>query len=221
MSLMALILIIGAPALVSVIDDDIAYDGARIYDYDDSTVFSGSIAGRTIGDTNGENPLASVTTSIFTPTESGTGYIFNLDHTNLPLWYIRAACDLKDLIEDGVRIITVTAPDVVHLTYVADKSYRFVETAENIYTLNISSVDAVSILSFTGNEVLTFGFSDNVLPTSLPATGIFEFDLEMKEYYSIAYGELIVGATGVLLIVCAILATPWVGTTGLTIKRRR
>lgn len=225
MSLMALILICAAPALVSVIDDKaatgITYQTPGLTEAADKYSPSSTWSADTPADTV-------KTFSVIPGSENDGTTIITMDDLSAKE-YIKTVkglnIDQSVFTDDKVRKIVLTFDTddvrrVMLITYVGTQpTYQesdFTEISDGVWELDVDSIALARLLSDDINEIdLRIAFNEGAFP------GAFSMKAETFATYNIAYGEIIIGATGVLLIVCAILATPWVGTTGLTVKRRR
>lgn len=226
MSLMALILIMGAPALVSVIDDSAQSDHMiAMGPYVESDLANPRIT------FNEDTPSGADTTFSYIPGSTNNGtHVFTM---NTPANKIYAKSFLGLIIDNSIfdagvsRIVLnfsgTDVTDVRFLTMTPGSAYsavHFVEIldADGVGTNSfVCDIDSYSLAKIKSNDIspsINIVFDDGF-------SGSFEMTSETYAFTTIPYGEIIVGATGVLLIVCAILATPWVGTTGLTIRRRR
>ena len=220
MSLMALILICAAPALVSVIDAD-----SSSTSYDSPIV----MPPRALSDIGfvADTPEEIVRT--YSTLDYDGGYSTALDRTASAkyLAYESVVFDkTEDMRFDKIVISVDGVIKNIQFTYVYNglKVYAGLFTpvldasgaSTGVYEYVVSSLHQTRILS-DGCTKIGYGI------TFLPDNSLISWSVDYEFYsnVSIPYGEIIIGATGVLLIVCAILATPWVGTTGLTVKRRR
>jgi len=209
LSLMALILIVGAPALIAMIDNedsthdlivksDISsyFDDGRFYGVwhekpDDVTVsYDGLVDGNTVVitadyyDYSGSFDIGDLDVSLLTDLaklELRSSEILNVGFRT------------SIILEDGYRIQSSISED-------------------GVLTFSPSSVDLIKI---SNSEI----FNIRITPTD--PTSVIELEFTPYYQYTIPYGEIIIGATGVLLMVCAIFATPWFGIGGITAKPRR
>jgi len=226
MSLMALILIIGAPALVSMIDDSAQSEHMiPLGSYTEDDLSAPWV--RKMVDAPAD---ADMTFSYISGADNGGTHVFTLN-TLANKAYVNAIEGIKidnSVFDGGVSrvILSFDGSDVLDVrlvTSIPGESYsyvRFVEILDadgvgtNVFVCDLDSYQLTKIKANDLSPGIAIGFNGGF-------SGVFEMTSETYASTTIPYGEIIVGATGVLLIVCAILATPWVGTTGLTIRRRR
>lgn len=221
MTMMAVILICAAPALVSIIDDN---HSASI-----ETPIDGLIPldegykvylGFRVSPDEPEDKTVSVVN------EDGT-YIVAMDNpaTAPTVTYYTFDGFKKSALSDVTKIVlTIDSDKVKSIRFIYGNTWKtFTNVVDangnstNTWIFEPSSVDKARIQSdvgFIGIRVL-FAVGD------APASLIMEYDTYGTT--SIAYGEIIIGATGVLLLICAFLATPWVGLSGYTgpVRKRR
>lgn len=227
MSLMALILIIGAPALVSVIDDSMESDhlvpmGAYVpYEnaelgltaISDAPEFDRTYAYLPAADNNGTNVLIMNTTSDgkYVDTVSGN----RLANSNFDNGVTRIVINVESGDIKGVYLAHTNDDGSAWGINNFDPVLDELGNRTGTYILDIDQIILAKIRANESNPSVSFKID------SAEFDGVLSWTSDVYSSTTIAYGEIIVGATGVLLIVCAILATPWVGTTGLTVKRRR
>jgi len=223
MSLMALILIIGAPALVSVIDDSAQSDHMiAMGSYTEDPTTYGVLSLTWKADTPAE---AYKTFSFLAASENDGTNVFVLNALTSKAYFDRINAgifvDSSDFAAGVSKIILHFDGDV--------KSIRFIPSADNLpYSFaSFKQIDDTNTWVLDIDQVMLAKLKANDAKGSIQIyvgedfDGTLSWTSETYASTTIPYGEIIVGATGVLLIVCAILATPWVGTTGLTIRRRR
>jgi hypothetical protein len=221
MSLMALILIVGAPALVSVIDDSAQSDHMlTMGSYTEVPDVSLGLSWKV--DTPAE---ADKTFSFFAASENDGTNIFVLNALTSKAYFDRINTgifvDSSDFAAGVSKIILHFDGDVtaIRLVPIGDNlpyshaSFKQIDDT-NTWVLDIDQVMLAKLKANDANGSIQIYVGEDF-------DGTLSWTSETYAYTTIPYGEIIVGATGVLLIVCAILATPWVGTTGLTVKRRR
>ena len=226
MSLMALILIIGAPALVSTIDDShnqdilvtndlVAADDTGLLDsiywnpsapVDTDRTYSALIDGNNVS-----YALSSVSSKQYV----GVYRLYNIDpsvFSSISKLNINTSVELNPASRVELTTDAGATIKMYGFTAIYDANNNLVG-----YEKDFSSYEKTLI---SGSNIKSVGILFQILTTGT-APEYAEFEINPEIGITIPYGEIIVGATGVLLIVCAILATPWVGTTGLTIKRRK
>ena len=212
MTMMAVILVCAAPALVSIVDssmdeNSISYDHA--YEKEGSTASTINVDGVWSSlDSLIPSVNDGVWASVLTSDQMANGsYVF--------MKYDSSA------LRDGARHIEFTCNvSKVSLIFNSDVNPKseHVLTADDdgVFRYTLDSLDSVRFKTgYFDCVLISVSGSHNVLPALL------ELELFVGKDYIIPYAEIIIGATGALLLVCAILATPWVSTSGLTVKRRR
>jgi hypothetical protein len=230
MSLMAVILVCAAPAVVSMIDDSMESE---------HMVAMGSY-------TEAETPGLGLMWDTDTPEEAVKSFSFipasENEGTNVFVLDAISSKEFMYSINSGVLIDNAdfeAGVSKIVLNFDGDvSSIRFVPIIEGapysfVLFTQIMTTDEL------GNEIGTNSWElelDQIMLTKLRSNGanaslqIYvgdDFDgtltwtSETYKFTTIPYGEMIIGATGVMLLVCAILATPWFSTSGLIIKRRR
>mgnify|MGYP000872141584 CR=1 FL=1 len=222
MSLMALILIIGAPALVSVIDDSMSSQVMTKISFEDEDNLA-----ITYVDTSGVWQTGDKLASLY-PSMNDGSYFYTVsnpaDATSVKMISIHslAPTEIPDFNRMTITIdgdqptssyfsVNSTTSSTTHPRYNIDA----IESNPGVWVIDADSIDRAKLGASQYDTWSIMIIYDGGLTTGSTVM------VETYTASTIAYGEIIVGATGVLLIVCAILATPWVGTTGLTIKRRR
>jgi len=217
MSMMAVILVCAAPALVSIIDDSYAYEGSSETQLLDVPYTSASFVR-----ISGTQDRADV--SYISPSENDGIFAIALndpaDVENVA--YARFyGIDMAPLMS-GIgtfKIITSSDVSLVNLSISSyDEGISKVslpltqsEVDPSVWTGSLNSVELVKLMS----GAYDYMFVDMTGPNEL-----YDMQIFAVGDYSIPYGEMIIGATGVLLLICALLATPWFSTSGLTIRRR-
>lgn len=213
MSLMALILIVGAPALVSMIDNSINEDYAVEVALDDTNAFGSYDMGSTF-------PVASDVVTIL-PSDGGW-MISPLDQSKVPtITAYRMYYDGSAFSSADPTIVTVSlsgTPTSVVFRFTTDTGaqvFPMVLGDDGSYSITLTSADKILLTSGSVNKVMIFATYQ-----AGTAPAVFSGAVTAYSMVTVPYAEIIVGATGALLIVCALLATPWLGTSGLTIRRR-
>lgn len=206
LSLLAIVLVVGAPALVSIIDDSYSasietpVNGLVPLDTG-YKVYLGSSA-------DPEDKTVSVVN------EDGT-YIVAMDKpaTAPTVTYYTFDGFSKSALSDVTKIVlTIDSDKVNHIRFIYGNTWKLFTnivdtdgTPTNTWIFEPSSIDRARIQSdvgFIGIRVL-FTVGD------APAALTMEYDTYGTS--SIAYGEIIVGLSGIVLMLCALFATPRFG----------
>lgn len=212
MSLMAVILLCGAPVLIASIDSkDSTHDlivERDISSYFADATFSGYWGEKPEGVTVSYDGLVDGNSVIITADYDEYAGVFRICDLDISL-----LTDLSKLELISSEILRMGTSSSIKLD---DGSYLpFSKSEDGVLTFSPSSVDLIKI-----NNSETF----DITLWSLDPTSMIELEFTPYYQYTIPYGEIIIGATGVLLMVCALLATPWFGLSGYTgrrITRRR
>lgn len=208
MSLMAIILICAAPALVSTIDDKVSasfesqIDG--LVELDEFNIFVGSSADVALKTVSSIKDNGSYTVALDTPATASTVSCYTFDGFS------------KSAMADVTKIVlTFDTDKIEQIRFIFGGTLVLFENVADAdgnptttWTYELSSIDKARIQSdvgFIGIRVL-FALGD--------APAALTMDYETFGASSIAYGEIIVGATGALLLICALFATPYFGLNG-------
>jgi hypothetical protein len=199
MSMMAVILVCAAPALVSAIDDTLSYEHTFEADLDPDLY---TVHARKTGET--PLPLSYVVDPV-DPSIITIAFPEGSD----PTMYLYVLITNETKIFDGqvrnLRFTVTGDPTKVYINSIGGLN----KLSDGVFLTDVSTIDNER-LSDSSFEFQVHGCDE-----------VFTVDIDIEKSASFAYGDFIIGATGVLLLTCAILATPWFGTSGLTIKRRR
>jgi len=214
MSMMAVILVCAAPALVSVIDDTVneQYDMPLSPEFIDPRINSinMSLQGEPVEGTDlgidiiREDNVITVLSS--TPGYKGTLSTFVMD---------------KAIVKDVSKIV-ITSSSEHSLLLIESGGHNISGTYDSDlgqYTFSLSSIEKHYIMQTASDDLAI-----NVIDTPLSGNtfeAVETFTIEVYGSVMIPYAEIIIGATGALLLICALLATPWFSTSGITVKRRR
>jgi len=219
MSLMAIILICAAPALVSVIDDSAQSDHMiAMGPYVESDLANPRIT------FNEDMPSGADGTFSYIPGSANNGtHVFTM---NTPANKIYAKSFLGFVIDNSIFDVGVSrivlnfsgtdVTDVRFLTLIPGSAYSavpFVEIldADGVGTNSfVCDIDSYSLAKIKSNDIspsINIVFDDGF-------SGSFEMTSETYAFTTIPYGEIIVGATGALLLICALFATPYFGLNG-------
>jgi len=216
MSMMAVILVCAAPAVVSMIDDSYTTDVSVLSTFDDEDI--------TVNYKVSEEWAVPGSLSMLKPSENNGSYLFAAnvaDDVPLITSITINGFEISDFENLGrIEMTTNSAPSAITF-YVGGDGVTSHSIPGNydadtqVWNFDLDSVDRAKIGSdgYT-SVILTMRYTAG---TALSAT-----ELVIVPYgtMTISYGEIIIGATGVLLLICALLATPWFSTSGLTIRRR-
>lgn len=216
LSFVACLVVVGAPALVSIIDDsyvesyDFTYSAVPVED--DFRLASYSIktpAGESYSDPTVVMVVNDGVFSIIGPEENYRG------------WLIVFGFD-KSVIDDGVGKIILTgnftkAPSFRIVTG-TDSTHDVLSTRigdTDQYEIVFSSVDKIKIRASESDEFyLRIGSSSTDFHPE-----VLSFTVDLVQNTVIPYGEIIIGATGAILLLCALFATPFFGVKGYTGKK--
>lgn len=216
MSLMAVILLCGAPALIASIDSKDStqdfYVEKDISPYFADANFTGFWGEKPEGVIISYDGLVDGNSVVVTADYddySGAYTIHNVD--------ISLLTDLAKLELRSSEILNVGYYGTVLILDDEYDEYRIEPSIseDGVLTFNISSLDLINI---SNHETFKIRFS------AVDPASVIELEFTPYYQYTIPYGEIIIGATGVLLMICALLATPWYGLSGYTgrrITRRR
>ncbi len=221
MTMMAVILVCAAPALVSIIDDSAQSEHMlAMGSYTEAPTVPLSMTWK--ADTPAQ---ANKTFSFLAASENDGTNVFVLNALTSKAYFISintgVYIDSSDFAAGVSRIILNFDGDVNEI--------RLVPIGENIpYSFALfKQIDDTNTWVLDIDQVMLAKLKANDAKGSIQIyvgedfDGTLSWTSETYAYTTIPYGEIIIGATGALLIVCAILATPWVSTPGLTVKRRR
>ena len=221
LSLMALILIVGAPALVSVIDDyTVPFEfesDLSVKSLDDLKIISHQPT-----KVNGVNTTVEEKATII---RDGNSYSIVHAVTGSYGWIYIKDFD-NTMVKDGVSKIVVTTSSPINIDIrfyngaVFDTFSLSRDDTNTVHTLELSSVDIAKIRSYPVDamDVILCGVVADDHPFDEAVTTV---TVSAYGNVMIPYGEIIIGATGAILIVCALFATPWFGIGGITAKPRR
>lgn len=216
MSLMAALLVVGAPALVSIIDD------SMIYDMDSSAPF--------IEKDTPYGPLSKrISGSMPVGTDVSLSYVKGSDNNGVHLITLNTISSaqyvgsVEHIFIDNSTFSKGVTKVILHFDDASDiASVRFsTNLPDQSYTyLTMSKVGSDSFeleidrflyakLSDTGHDPqLQIIFIEGAF------SGLLSFSSEVEYVYSLDYGSLIIGATGALLLICALFATPYFSILG-------
>lgn len=221
MSMMAVILVCAAPALVSIIDDSYTYEGSLETQLLDVPSTKDSF----IMVPTEEFPVNYASVSYIPASENDGKFVMVLNdpsEVNNVTYARFYGIDIAPLMSGAgdVKVVTSSDADSVRLGLRSNdedisgrwEPFTQSETDPSVWTISLDSIDLIKLESGTYDYMYIDIYGQSEL---------FDMEIFASGEYVIPYGEIIIGATGVLLLICAILATPWFSTSGLTIKRRR
>jgi len=214
MSLMAIILICAAPALVSVIDDTYVYEGTSEVQLVDTDIapMSSFIRAPTP-----EDPVNNASASYIPASENDGTFVLVLNDSSEINNVTYARFDGIDVapLMSGTGLKVVTSSDLIRVTvnlYNSDddtlNSQIYLTQSEadtSVWSKSLSSVDLVKIRSGAYDYAMVYMVGPNEL---------YDMEIYSVGEYLIPYGEIVVGATGALLLICALFATPYFGLNG-------
>jgi hypothetical protein len=223
---MAMVLLIGAPALISVIEDTMTEDISYVGDYLPSEtgfrVVTIPINDYVIPEGVSMSNISSYENNTLTVIQDHTEVSskiksFGIYDNNLSN-FINGVTKIS--ITSDVNISSINFWSKVNdVTKINDNFVNLLDendlpTNTWVYTLN--SIDKVRL---TSDDLVSYWFGINLVPGY--DSDIFIADITAEYGSTINYGEIIIGLTGGLLLTCALFATPWFGAGGLNIKKTR
>lgn len=220
--MMAVILVCAAPALVSIIDDSAQSEHMiSMGSYTEAPTYGVQSLGWKV-DTPAE---VNKTFSFLAASENDGTNVFVLNALTSKAYFDHISSgiyiDNSDFAAGVSKIILHVDGDIKYIRFspVGENiPYSFVYFKKigdtNTFVLDIDQVMLAKLKANDAKGSIQIYVGEDF-------DGTLSWTSETYAYTTIPYGEIIIGATGALLIVCAILATPWVSTSGLTVKRRR
>lgn len=204
LSLLAIVLVVGAPALVSIIDDSATYEYTNdivLYDVPSEMASYARV------------PDSMISVSQIPASDNNGVHFIAIDDQSLAssVTYIRFyGIDMAPLTDGAtsLTIVTEAAPDTIRLGAKSNGSNpiwsRFVQSADDptVWTYDLSSIERAM---FASDNI------DRIYIDFYGALGSADMKISAAGSQSIAYGEIIIGATGAVLLLCALLATPYFG----------
>ena len=204
LSLLAIVLVVGAPALVSVIDDSVnqEYDILQVPDYSDppliypnntriqgEVVSASDLGVEVIRDDN------TITILSDTPGYSGVLTMFLLD---------------KSIITSASKIVIKSAEYSDIFLEAGDHDVHGIYDSDmHQYVFALSSIDRHYIMStdsdYLGVNIVNTSASGNTY------SAVESLTIEIYGSTIIPYAEIIIGLSGIVLMLCALFATPWFG----------
>lgn len=212
MSMMAVILVCAAPALVSIIDDS---DKTIIHTADGLNFKDSDISNYSIPFWKSDTPVDLVKT--YAASDIGS-IVYSFDSPEASDYVRVYEIRNLDFSDKGLTKIDVSVSepiDSIRLKVDSMIFYDFAKISDTDYSLDVNQITALNLASGDRVAVLIYTLAEYDYGSG--------FVVDSSTYYgtTIAYGEIIIGGTGVLLMVCALLATPWFGVGGITKKKRR
>lgn len=215
-SMFAIILIIGAPALISIIDDSYTYEGVsetQLLDVTDDYSF--------IRITNEEGSETADTSYIPASENDGIFVIALNDPSDIDkVRFARiSGIDIAPLMSGAGNVKIITSSDLSSISLITQGednnivvSFIQSEVDPTVWTASLSSLDLIKLKS---------GAYDFMYVQMYGPNEIYDMEIFAVGEYVIPYGEIIIGMTGGLLLICALFATPWFDVDGLNIKKKR
>lgn len=220
MSMMAVILVCAAPALVSVIDDS----HNEVYDVE-TIILEKDLAVNNYVRTSIEGVPGTADFGYIAASVNDGVHIMTLedpaDITDV-VFYRFADLDFSSLVSGAskISVVTESAPANIRFGAMSD------DVLSTLFSVSLtqSEVDP-TVWSVDLNQIqmaqLRSGIVESVFFDVYADTEYVDLRISTFKGVVLPYGEIIIGATGALLIICALMATPWFGRSGLTIRRRR
>ena len=210
--LVAFALLLGAPAIVAMIDDSAHFDVTSPTKYDEVTLFS-DIKYRIIN-TQLET-VALIPGSIGSyPSENGGDYLIDSGLTSKYVWYMSfdiGNSSRDSPIDAGARTIVITtAEDLQKIELgIVGKTWEFTQDDEpGVWILNIGIADMILLDNYTGRQTIQMFWTLGTGTSAFPSDGIFEFSIEFYDAtIPIFYASFVWGAVGVILLITAIYAS--------------
>ncbi len=205
LSLLAIVLVVGAPALVSVIDDSVnqEYDILQVPDYRDTPMIYPNNT-RIQGDVVSPSDLGveiirddnTITVLSDTPGYSGILSISLLD---------------KSIITSASKIVIKSSTEYsgIYLEAGDHDVFGIYDPDMHQYEFALSSIDRHYIMSTDSDYLFV-----NLVNTSASGNTFSAVESLTIEIYGstiIPYAEIIIGLSGIVLMLCALFATPWFG----------
>ncbi len=223
MSLMAALLVVGAPTLVSIIDDSYSADVDIVSDL--SFIEGVPNVGYYWDPSAPEETVKTVTELIV-----GNNISFAVNDPESAEYLLHVM--IKNIDPASFRDVSKTTIYSDALTW-HSTSGRMTLTFDDASTIVFYDFTALTDAdgAVIGYEKEYSSYEKVLLSSDDLASVSFNFSNVEKSVYrefeivneigmTIPYGEIIIGATGALLLICALFATPWFSTSGLTIRRR-
>jgi len=212
LSLLAIVLVCAAPALVSVLDDTVnqQYDMPLTVDFTDPLIYPNNtrlqgdpVEATDLGvDIITEDNVITILSS--TPGYTGILSIFMID---------------KAVVKDASKILITSSSEYSSLYIEAGDHdvYGTYDPDLGQYTFSLSSIDRNYIMQ-TESDYLGIN-AVNTSSSGRTFAAVETLTIDVYGSVMIPYAEIIIGATGALLLICALMATPWFGI-GKIGKRR-
>ncbi|MCL2607703.1 MAG: hypothetical protein FWD92_04035 [Methanomassiliicoccaceae archaeon] len=224
--LVALILILAAPAIVAAIDKEAHTLTADPVGYDEEELIQ-RINARNIGTDLSTSAVIPGWTAFY-PSENAGSYLINTTLTARHIWHLdfligSAASGHSPIITDNASTITVISDaSLLGVTYnptgLTGQYMHFDQVAPGHFVLNLSPAERLLLAGYTDHELLTFRYWVSGPPvTTFPVSGIIEFSVSFERSpIPLFYASLIYGAVGILLLIVAVYSTPWVNQGTVT-----
>lgn len=208
LSLLAVMLVVAAPTMISILDNDVSYDASskQSCNAPSRKVIGGALVG--------DNLVTSEIESATCVNDDAGNYILTTNTTD-DYQDIAVILDItiNDLLGFNGFSATVSTPDVVSVHVKVFGTNHTVRSAgiveeDGTFSMKFSSLDRALLKAMDGDGddpgvhvIFEFGEMKNVSAIS--------FTLNTLKSTTVVNATMIMGAVGVLLIMCAILATPF------------
>ena len=212
MSLLAIILVCAAPALVSVIDEKATFD--TTYEKDIQAIPTGIEARLSWSADTPESTDKTfailvednvITVALTTP--ASKAYVSSLTIYGFDPAIINGLVKLSLISDIEAKPLMTTMIGDVYKQF----SFEAIDGVDGGYSYTPSSYDRVLIGGGDSTDLVFKYFG-----AALQESSIYTVSVVAEYGTAIHYGEIIVGATGALLLICALFATPFFGLGGYT-----
>ena len=210
MSLMAIILICAAPALVSVIDEKATFD--MTYEKDMQAIPTGINANLKW---SADTPESTDKTFAVLVEDNVITVVLTTPASNAYLTAMTIYGFDPAIIDGLVKLSLISdieaKPFMSTMLGGVYKQFHVFQAIDGGYSYAPSSYDR-ALIGNGNSEDLAFNYNGAALHES----SIYTVSVVAEYGTAIHYGEIIVGATGALLLICALFATPFFGLGGYT-----
>jgi len=225
LSVVALLLVVGFTAGISVLDRESYYDRVNPVDFDEKTLFTGYRSSYT--NTNGNTAYTSWQgmggSEMFFPSDTGGSFMIATGWDALTTRQIelRMNNEIGDSIiaqGDIIKVTIVTDPRVTGVEYRTflngvQKFHYFTQISLGVWERNFTAVERLSFMtSITNPEYLIMRYYSGST-YQFPPNGIVEFAISFDRADTpIYYATTIAGILGVVLLTMAVFISPYVST---------